>query len=340
VKTFLLALLLSAIGSSAVGAQSSDDFSVDQVLIIINDQILTGSMVEDIAMRIMNSSADVEIEEAGSAALNIAIRRILYRESFLRLGLDESMLDPQVEARIQALILEDGSRQRFLDKVKRDGYHSIEDFQKALRHQFIEGTVAGIISGTIPSPNDGKRTISDPAPAEIRAAYRDNEIYRKRPAEFEWAALKFLNDPAIAPAADRAAETLSRLAKHTMSIPEALAKADNVSLSTEIRAGAKENLKDFLETAAPGSCMELTNSVSGVIQLVLVTKRSASREFSFKEAQLLILNDLRQSSQTEAIHAELSAMYLSSYSWFSPQLRGLRENLDETFGEKPGQESF
>jgi hypothetical protein len=340
VKTFLLALLLSAMGSSAVCAQGSDDSSVDQILVIINDQILTGSMVEDIAVRIMNSNADVTIEEAGPEALNIAIRRILYRESFLRLGLDESMLDPQVEARIQALILEDGSRQRFLDKVKRDGYHSIEDFQKALRHQFIEGTVAGIVSGTIPSPNDGKRAISDPSPAQIRAAYQDNEIYRQRPAEFEWAALKFLNDPATAPAADRAAETLSRLGKHTMSIPEALAKADSVSLFTEIRAGAKENLKNFLETAAPGDCMELTNSVSGVLQLVLVTKRSPSREFSFQEAQLLILNDLRMEAQNSSVRAELSAMYLSSYSWFSPELRGLRENLDGVFGEKPDQESF
>ena len=340
-RTFLLSLLLFAAGTSTASAQYEELPSVDQTLVIINDQILTESMVGKIAQRLLASNPDVPPGEAGAAALNIGIRRILYLESFKRLGLEEGLLDPQVANRIQSLILEDGSRQRFLEKVQRDGYTSIEDFQAALRHQFIEGTVVGIVSGTIPSPNEGMRKISSPTPAAMREAYASNEMYRKRPAEFEWATLKFLNDPTMAPAADRAAETLNRLGANLMSIPSALAKADKVTTFTEIRPGSREDLKKFLETAAPGECMELSSSVSGVIQLVLVTKRTEAREFSFPESQLLISQHLTKIAQDNAVQAELTLVWQSAYVWITTELPWLRDSIEMTFGEgKSSEEAY
>ena len=341
VRTFLLSLLISTATTSAICAQGPGNTSIDQTLVSINDQILTESMVVKIADRLLAVNPELEVPAAGQYALNTGIRRILYHESFVRLGLDENLLDPQVAARIQALISEDGSRQRFLNRIAADGYTSIEEFRIALRHQFVESTVAGIVSGSIPSPNEGKRQISEPTPSELREAFAQNVKYRERPAEFEWATLKFLNDPSLAPPAERAAETLNRLGANLMTINTALAKADKVTTFDEIRPGAKKELADFLSTATPGECMELPSTVSGVYQLVLVTKRSEARTFTFAEAQLLITQDLMRLAQENAVQGELSAVWQDAYVWISDDLPGLQDSLDFTFGGgNSGSEEF
>lgn len=331
-KTFLISLLLCFAAPSAAAAQGFEDDGVDQILVIINDQILTESQVMKIASQILARRPDLDMQQASGIALNTGIRRILYQESFNRLGLDDSLLDPQVAARIQTMISEDGSRQRFINKVALDGYTSLEDFQEALRYQFVEQTVAGIVSGQIPSPQQGMRQIGEPTPAEMRKAYNTNSLYRERPAEFEWASLKFMNDKTSAPAAERAAETSNRLRAGLISIQSAEAKADRVTYYTEIQEGISKDLENFLKTAASGDCMELPSSSSNVVQLILITKRTEARSFTFAEAQLFIAEELKLMASQLAVEQELSEIYTSSYIWVSPQIQWLRDSLDEAFG--------
>ncbi|MDP7061695.1 MAG: hypothetical protein QF489_02025 [Planctomycetota bacterium] len=349
-KTFLISMFLCAVGIGSVQAQDPfgdetgpDPFaaSVDQALVIINDQILTESQVGEIAARTLLANPNVSEQEAWAYALNQGIRRILYQESFMRLGLDESLLDPQVGARIDALILEDGSRQRFLQRIGRDGYSSIADFRIALRHTFIEQTVAGIVSGGIDTPQQGKRKIAEPTPGEIREAYQSNEKYRESPEVFTWASLRFVKDPSLAPHTERAAETLRMVNSDQMTIPSALAKADRVTESNEIRPGIAKDLADFLKTAEVGSCMELPSSNPNLVQLILIKERTLARTYSFEEAQLFIAEDLKRIAVDKAVRAELSAVWQSSYIWITPLIPGLEDSLNEVFGAgKSSQKSY
>lgn len=343
-------MFLCVAGASTAQAQDPfgeetgpDPFAigVDKAFVIINDQILTESQVGEIVARIMAINPAVDEQRVWVEALNTGIRRVLYQESFERLGLDDSMLDPQVAARIDALIVEDGSRQRFLQRIGRDGYTSIESFRLALRHTFIEQTVSGIVTGAIPTPQDGKRTIAEPTPAQIREAYSSNVNYRESPGVFRWASLKFVNDPALAPHAERAAETLRMMNSGQMSVKSALAKADSITQSEEIRSGISQDLKEFLETADVGSCMQLSSRNPNLVQLILITDRTEPRSYSFAEAQLFVAEDLKRLAGEEAVRQELSAMWQSSYVWITAEIPGLEVELIKAFGPgKSSQESY
>jgi hypothetical protein len=343
-------MFLCVAGASTAQAQDPfgdepgpDPFAanVDKAFVVINDQILTESQVAKIVDRIMTISPGADENEAWGAALNTGIRRILYQESFQRLGLDDSLLDPQVAARIDALIVEDGSRQRFLQRISRDGYTSIEDFRLALRHTFIEQTVAGMVTGEIPTPLQGRRKIAEPTPAQIREAYNNNVNYRESPAIFGWASLKFTNDTNLAPHAERAAETLRMVNSGQMTIQSALAKADRVTQSEEIRPGISKDLREFLETADVGKCMQLPSSNPNLVQLILIVERTEPRVFSFAEAQLFVAAELKRLAGEAAVREELSAMWQSSYVWITPDIPGLQEGLTKAFGAgKSSQESY
>ncbi|MCP4092135.1 MAG: hypothetical protein GY747_01705 [Planctomycetes bacterium] len=349
-RTFLISMFLCVAGVGTAQAQDPfgdetgpDPFAdgVDNAFVIINDQVLTESQVGVIAARTLLANPTLDEQDAWAYALNQGIRRILYQESFERLGLDDSLLDPQVAARIEALILEDGSRQRFLQRIGQDGYTSIEDFRIALRHTFIEQTVAGMVSGEIPTPQQGKRKLSEPTPAEIREAYHNNVGYRESPGQFVWASLKFLKDPSLASHTQRAADTLRMVNSGQMTVQSALAKADRVSESDQIRPGIAKDLAEFLNTASVGSCMELPSSNPNLVQLILIKERTEARTYTFEEAQLFIAEDLKRIASKMAVREELSAVWQSAYVWITPMIPGLEDSLNEVFGGgKPSQKSY
>ena len=332
-KTILTTLLLAGLCTLDSPAQESGA-DVDGALVILNDQILTESKVAQMAERLMARDPEMDPQEAFGAALNFGIRRILYFEVFQDLGLDQELLDPQVDARIDEMIREDGSRQRFLERIAVDGFTSVEDFREALTDQFIEGTVAGMLSGQIPTPNKGKLQLPEPTPAAIRRAYDSEPNYRSRPAEFEWVLLKFVKDPNLAAPAERAAETMNRLRAGMISPASALAAADKVTYSTTSE-GSREDLAEFLDSAQAGEIMDLGQTNSGVVRLALVTKREVAREIAFEEAQLLIKKDLRAAAGEIAVRGALSEVWQRSYRWVTPRIPGLAESLDRAFGLDP-----
>lgn len=329
----LLSILTLLAGTTpALLAQEPEGGVVDETLVVINDSILTASMLEKEALRIQLRRPTMDPLEANNLALSLGVRKILFYETFQMLGFDFSLLEPQVDLRIQQLILEDGSRASFEENLQRDGYESIEDFQKDLKESFIQNTVSGVLGGLIPSPNQGIRTLAHPTPAAIREAYDTVEAYRRSESALVWGHLQFFQSRDKAPPEERAAAVLKGLQDGTLSVAQALEAADKVRENQSIPSGMQADYVEFLETSEPGSVRSLPTSRGGVAQLMLLMGRTEAQEFTFKEAQLSIIRDLTSEARNLAVHEALSALYQSAYVWVTPEVPGLEESLEVVFG--------
>ena len=236
------------------------------------------------------------------------------------------------QGELERLILEDGSRASFEKSLRLDGYASIEEFRKDLRSSFLRLTVQGVLGGVIPSPSQGIRTLAQPTPAEIRAAYEAREAYRHVESELQWAQLQFFKDRDKPPAEDRAAEVSNRLGAGLMTVEEALKDADKVRRNGGIPDGMLAEFVEFLESAEPGECKQLPTSAGGVAQLMVIIGRTEARDFSFQEAQLIIVKDLTAANRDIAVAEALSDLYRESYVWVNPAVPGLAALLEADFG--------
>ncbi|MHC4823391.1 MAG: hypothetical protein ACYTEP_05155 [Planctomycetota bacterium] len=328
-----LALLFFLAPAASIGAaQEPEGELVDITLVVINDSILTSSMLEAEGRRILLRQPTLDPQEASNMALSLGVRKILFEETFQMLGFDYALLEPQVELRIQQLILEDGSRAGFEENLLRDGYDSIGDFHKDLQNSFIQNTVSGVLGGLVPSPNQGIRTLAHPTPAAIRDAYDAREAYRRTESQLEWAQLQFFNGRDKSPSEERASAIAEGLESGRLSLEQALDSADKVRPNQSIPAGMQAEYVDFLENSEAGSVKQLPTSSGGVAQLMVILGRTEAQDFTFKEAQLSIVRDLTAEARNEAVHQALSELYQGAYVWVNPGIPGLAESLEAVFG--------
>ena len=331
-STFALLLSLAP-AASAAAAQEPEGELIDLTLVVINDSILTSSMLEAEGNRILLRRPTMDPQEASNFALSLGVRKILFEETFQMLGFDYALLEPQVDLRIQQLILEDGSRAGFEENLLRDGYDSIDEFRKDLQSSFIQNTVSGVLGGLVPSPNQGIRTIAHPTPAAIRDAYDTVDAYQRADSQLEWAQLQFFNGRNKASSEERATAVLEGLGAGTMSLEQALDAADKARPNTSIPGGMQDAYVEFLENSEAGAVKQLPTSSGGVAQLMVILGRTEAQEFSFKEAQLSIVRDLTAEARNDAVHQALSDLYQGAYVWVNPEIPGLAESLEAVFGD-------
>ena len=331
-STLLLLPCLAPAAQAQEEAPLSEPQTIDMALIIINDSILTSSMLDREVMRMLASNPDLSRSEANSYALTGGVRKILFHETFQQLGFDEGLLDPQIDLRIEQMIMEDGSRAGLEESLYRDGYQSIDEFRLDLRDSFVQNTVAGVLGGQIPSPNQGIRTLAKPTPEEIREAYEKFEHFRHVPSNLEWARMTFFTNRGEANAHVRAAEVMSGLASGSLTPAKALEMADRVNRNREIGSGLRSDIQEFLESAEEGATMDVSQDGSDRALVLLVLGRTEAQDFSFEEAQLTITRELTAANQEKAVMAALGELYRNSYVWVNPEVAGLAESLEVTFG--------
>lgn len=331
-STFLLLPCLAPAAQAQEEASFSEPQVIDMSLVIINDSILTTSMLDRQVQRLMVVNPEISLQEANSYALTSGVRKILFEETFQQLGFDEGLLDPQINLRIEQMILEDGSRASLEEALLRDGYQSIDEFRADLRDSFVQNTVAGVLGGQIPSPNQGIRVLAKPTPTQIRQAYDNEERFREIPSSLEWARLTFhslrnQDHPQV-----RAAAVMQGLKDGTLTPAEALKLADNQHLNTSISPRQRPDIREFLENASKGDTMDLTVPTGNSAMILVVMGVTEAQTFTFEESQLTISNALTAANQEKAVMAALSELYQGSYVWVNPEIPGLADSLEQTFG--------
>jgi len=291
------------------------DLLVDRTLFVLNDDVLTGSKLQrriDMLVRRFPDAPDAEI---ASAALQAEIRRMLAREGFRRMGLDEALVDRQVQFRIEDMQREDGSLARFEARMAADGY-TLETMREAIREEFLYNAWLDIISGQAPSPTNGLRQLAEPTADEIRAAYEATPDRWKQAEVLEWVTLSYFDGGETA-ALKTARDLRAALARGETSLTEAREAASTATPGSGDPSGQqlRRELVEFLDAGAPGdvSAVHVIRGLGG--QFSVLTERKEPREISFSEAQSLVRRDLMRERELQAELREMVRLLDSSFVW-------------------------
>lgn len=307
---------------------------VEQVYFVLNEEMITLSMVEETAARLMldtGRGAPRSPEAAMSQALRDLILDLVALEGFRRLGMDENLLEQEVSLRMERMIEEDGSRARFEEGLRASGFTMVS-FRDWLKGRFVQGIWRGVITGQQPSPLEGYRSRLEPTPTEIRAEFDADPRRWEQGFELVWLALQY-HDNASGPGLARAQTVADALMAGTMTVEQARQSAQS---AREYRGdpaarGLLPAIRDFLLAGQPGavSTVETIPGIGGM--LFVVTERNPARTIGFEEAQFAIAEELRGRRADALVAEAATALLRSSYTWFPQELEPFMRGF---FGEE------
>ena len=300
---------------------------VDRTLFVLNDEVLTAGKLQRRIEMLARRFPEAPAPDIASAALQAEMRRMLSREGFRRMGLDERMLDRQVDLRIEDLQREDGSLARFEARIAAEGY-TIETMREAIREEFIYTSWLDIIAGQAPSPTNGIRQIPEPTAEDIRAAYQATPDRWQQTEVLAWTTLSYF-DGGEAEALETARTMRASLARGEVSLAEARDAASSVNPGSGDPGGLplRRALADFLAEADPGevSAVHVIRGLGG--QFSVLVERKEPREISFAEAQSLVRRDLVREREVQAELAEMVRLLDSSFVWYAQEVSGFLAQL-------------
>lgn len=328
-------LLFSSLAAQEPEAQSiaealaaGDTIRVDGVLFLMNDAIITESMVAVDAERLLRVNPGRLIRnpeggrsEAFSQALSHRLLDVIAREGFDRLGLDYARLKEEVDGRIQVMIDEAGSRARFDQSIRLRG-HDVASFRAALEAELITVTWRSIVTGEQPSPLEGRRSQIVITPAEIREAYLKDPEKWKQEQSLVWTTFQFF-DSDEGTGIERALAMAGQLRAKTAGLAEAKAAANSSfqSKGDPVLKGLRADLRDFLVGAQEGDVSDVDPIPNLGAQLILLETILPAREIGFSEAQESIAEALREARYTQIMNAAIEDLNSSSYVWFPAELK-------------------
>lgn len=328
----LSSLLLAAPLALQAGSDPGLEETVDVTLIIFNDEVFTASELSVYMDRLAASRPELPDQQIFTGSVVQAMRDLIAQEGFRRLGLEQGLLEPEIEARIDSMVRESGSRDQFLLTLEKDGYSSIEDFRKDMRRNLVNNTFQSVVTGMSPMPQGGLRVDLTPSPEEIRTAYKENSFYREQEEALAWAVLQFMERTGLSSPMDRANEVHAKIISGEISPREAMRLADRAQPRTGIDEGMRQDWADFLDFGSPGQASEPTATSSGVVQFMVIVDRQDARDIPFQEAQARIEADLRRLKRDEALRKAEGEVWMTSYVWLAPNLAELQVMLDDHYG--------
>lgn len=294
---------------------------VDGVLILLNDQIITESQVAQETERILRGNPAMDPQAAFGAALTSRLSEALGREGFARLGLDMSLLEDNISERMQTMIEEAGSRARFEEGIRANGY-DMASFRTAMEGELIHLTWRSIVLGDQPTPLEGYRNQVTITPAEIRAEYDADPERWKQEESLVWITLQFFDD-LQGSGAERAARVAEQLRSGALKPEDAARQANSTKPESGDpgRKSLREDIQTFLQGASPGEVSPVDRIEGLGAQVVVLLEKNQAREVSFEEAQTLILKELRDRRRAQIMNDEITRIVRSSYLWYPDQLR-------------------
>jgi hypothetical protein len=313
---------------------------VEQVYFVLNEEMITLSMVEETAARLLldpDPRAPKTPDAAMSQALVDLVFDLVALEGFRRLGMDENLLEQEVTLRMDRLIEADGSRARFEEGLRAGGFTMVS-FRDWLKGRFVQSIWRGVVTGQQPSPLEGYRSRLEPTPSDLRAEFDADPRRWEQGFEVVWLALQY-HDNATGPGFARAQTVADALAAGTMTVEQARQTAQSAvqHRGDPSTRGLLPAIRDFLLAGQPGavSAVEPIPNLGGM--LFVVTERSAARTIGFEEAQFAIAAELRKRRSEALVANAAEALLRSSYTWYPPEL----ENFMRSFygEEQPARET-
>lgn len=301
--------------------------TIEEALFILNEEMVTTSMWQERAMRLMRRSPDLSQEVAAQYALRDLVFDLVAQEGFRRLGLDESALEQEVVSRMERLRETQGSRAHFEDWLRGQGF-TVVTFRETLKSELIKQVWSSIVLGEQPSPLEGLRNRIEVSPAEIREEFQRDPKRWEQGFELVWEVHQFHDGPA-GPGLDRA-QAFADALKSGLSTREdsrAAAQSCQTLRGDPATRNLRAEIRDFLLNAQPGdvSHVEPIPGLGGLFAVVV--ERSPARTIGFEEAQPRIVAELKKRKSDAVIAEAAGALLRSSYSWYPQALAPLMQSL-------------
>lgn len=288
---------------------------VEQVLFVLNEEMITSSMVEEQMNRLKRTRTDLQGPNLFWQALADLSFELIALEGYRRLGLDEKSLDTEVTTILDQRIQEAGSRARFEDALRAEGY-TLASFREFLKGALVTLSWQRVVTGEQPSPLEGYRARTEPTPAEVLAEFHRDPERWEQGNEVVWKVLQF-HDRGGVLGVNRAKAVADALAAGSSTLAEAEASAQSAQTlrGDPAERNLSPDLRDFL-LSAPAGQVSTVQPIPGIGGLILVVvERSPARTIGFEEAQIRITAELRRRNSEAALTAAREAIYRSSYSW-------------------------
>jgi hypothetical protein len=210
-----------------------------------------------------------------------------------------------------------------------------------LEGAFVRWAWEGIVLGDQPSPLEGYRNQVVVTPAEIRQEFERNPEAWKQEKSLVWTTLQFFDDLS-GPGLQRARAVAEELRSGTLDTAGAAAQADSSKQDggDPARKGLREDLRQWLAEASPGSVGEV-EAIPGLgAQFLVLLERKEAREIGFAEAQTEIARALRDRKRASLMNDEMSAVIRSSYLWYAEELADLMRQVPGVEAENIGETEF
>ncbi len=305
----------------------AEEVPVDQTLVVINDDVITWSMVQERAGRLMRIAPELSPGDAQSLALRDWVIDLLSQEGLRRMGLDPTLMDEEATLRMQRIIEETGSRARFEEQIAREGI-DLETWRRYLRNELVNATFRRIMLGMQPSPLEGIRNRTLPRPEEVRRAFEEHPEEWTVGEHRAWLTLQFF-DSDQGTGLERAQAVANGLAQGTMTVDEAKALADSVRPGEgDPRAQPlRSDLRRFLVEGQAGEVGDV-DPIEGLgAQVVVLTEVQEAREIGFDEAQEMVAQQLRRDEEERILADAYQHLARTSYLWYINDLEGFMTGL-------------
>lgn len=325
--SLLLALLLAAPAQNDGGSPSlaellagGESVAVEQILFVLNEEIITTSMIEERASRMLRMRPEEDPRSLWSQALADIVLDLIALEGFRRLGLDEAAIAAEASARVDRVRDSYGSRARFEENLAQQGY-TLSTFRDSVQGDLIRRTWRGVVTGQQSSPLKGLRERIDPSPSEILAEFERDPERWKQGFGIVWKVLQYHDNPQ-GPGWERAQAAQAALSSGAWNLAQAEADAQSVQAlqGDPAERNLRPEIRDFLLNAEAGAAspVEPIPGLGGLI--FVVVERSPARTIGFEEAQTRIAAELKQRKAEEAVMAAAQTLFRSSYTWYPDEL--------------------
>ena len=309
----------------------------ETVIISVDDHLITFAEFYKEADRIFHQNPLMAQQAGLFQAITNLVRRALTLQTALKFAVPLAQFRSLADEFTSKEIEQAGSLNDFLlEKNSELGILDKEEFADYIYNEYVYIRVMSIVLGNQQTAGKGLRVILAPSPAEIRSAYKENQEFRMAQAVLKWSYLSFYKKPGSAQTPGGiVTNALAGLDNGSISAQELIDLADN-DLK---RIGQPEDtaawIIDFVSNASAGEYAINPKSdlgSQGNVSMILITENLPAREYSFEEAQPIIIKRLTDKKRNVAVVDFFAKAVAEVDVWVTDDIPGLKDLVSQMIG--------
>ena len=314
----------------------------ETVIIQVDDHLITSADTNKEARRLLyqnpaslhDQSAQ---DKAGYDAVVNLVRQALALQVVAKLEVPVAHYRSVTDEFVLKEIERAGSINDFLlEKNNELGVLDIEEFSDYIYRNFIYTYIIRTVVGNQETAGKGLRAILGPSPAEVRRAYKENQKFRMAPAVLRWNYLKFRkNSDSGETPKQIVTKALTDLSDGSINVQGLIDLADDAIPGVGQPEETADWIFDFVSSASTGEYIIAPKNNSGSqgsVGMVVVTENVPAQEYTFEEAQPIIIKWLTGRNRAKALGDFFTETAAVVDVWVTDDIPGLKKAVSRMIG--------